>query len=163
MSWLRLRSNGSFPSQSSWRVLEPNDSFQIPAVGDSSGKIVHPSDGFAVMWMTLYMFGGHAKDPEWQRIKELIRVRFKWGQWESGRFLQCGVLIDQKDSAFLLSQPEYLDSINEIHVSRTRWSDLSAPVTPHELYQLRSVLGALSWHATQVGVPVGSSSWDVVV
>ena len=97
-----------------------------------------------------FMFGGRASDSEWQRIKDLIRSRFKWGQWESGRFLQCGVLIEQKENFFLLSQPEYLDSISEIHVSRTRWNDPTAPVTAHELYQLRSVLGALSWHANQV-------------
>ena len=97
-----------------------------------------------------FMFGGRCDDPEWIGIRNQIRSRFKWGQWESGRFLQCGVLIEQQESSFLLSQPEYLDSVSEIHINRARWNEPAAPVTPHELYQLRSVLGALSWHANQV-------------
>ena len=97
-----------------------------------------------------FMFGGDSKDPAWAAIKERIKARFKWGQWESGKFLQCGVLIEQQGTTFLLSQPEYLDAISEIHVSRSRWNELSSPVTQQEMYQLRSVLGALSWHANQV-------------
>ena len=97
-----------------------------------------------------FMFGGDPKDSTWCQSKEKIQARFKWGQWESGKFLQCGVLIEQDGPSFWLSQPEYLDAISEIHVSRTRWNDLSAPVTQQELFQLRSVLGALSWHANQV-------------
>ena len=96
------------------------------------------------------MFGGAPNNPEWTAIKERIKSRFKWGQWESGKFLQCGVLIEQQGTSFLLSQPEYLDAISEIHVPRSRWNEISSPVTQQEMYQLRSVLGALSWHANQV-------------
>ena len=97
-----------------------------------------------------FLFGGGSKDPEWLRIKSLIKERFKWGQWESKRFTQCGVLIEQDALGFSLSQPEYLSSINEIHVSRSRWQEVNEPINEHELQQLRSVLGALSWHASQV-------------
>ena len=106
-----------------------------------------------------FMFGGDHQDPEWMEIRRQIQERFKWGQWESKKFTQCGVLIEQTSDGFLLSQPEYLNSVSEIHVGRSRHQDLTAEVTNHELLQLRSVLGALSWHATQVApqwcAPVG--------
>ncbi|CAE7256731.1 unnamed protein product, partial [Symbiodinium sp. KB8] len=85
-----------------------------------------------------------------EAIKEKIQQRFKWGQWEQRKFTQCGVLIEETDKGFTLSQPEYLENVDEIHVSRSRWNSPGAPVTPHELHQLRSVLGALSWVSTQV-------------
>ena len=97
-----------------------------------------------------FMFGGKRGCAEWKAIKDQIQARFKWGQWETGRFLQCGVLIEQHDHGFLLSQPEYLEAVSEIYIGKTRWQDPNAPITPHELHQLRSVLGALSWHASQV-------------
>ena len=103
-----------------------------------------------------FLFGGKQGEAQWEHIKAQIKARFKWGQWESQKFLQCGVLIEQTDSGFALSQPEYLSAVTEIHVSRARWNDATAPVTQQELFQLRSVLGALSWHASQVA-PVWSA------
>ncbi|CAE7858507.1 unnamed protein product [Symbiodinium microadriaticum] len=97
-----------------------------------------------------FLFGGSSECSEWKAIKEKIQTRFKWGQWEVKKFTQCGVLIEQDDNGFALSQPDYLDAVSEIHVSRARWNDLEAPINATELHQLRSVLGALSWHATQV-------------
>ena len=97
-----------------------------------------------------FLFGGSDQCPEWKAIKEKIQQRFKWGQWEQRKFTQCGVLIEETDKGFTLSQPEYLENVDEIHVSRSRWNSPGAPVTPHELHQLRSVLGALSWVSTQV-------------
>ena len=97
-----------------------------------------------------FLFGGNLRDPEWQEIRKKIQDRFKWGQWESKRFTQCGVLIEQNAEGFLMSQPDYLETVTEIHVSRARWQHPESPVTAQELHQLRSVLGALSWHANQV-------------
>ena len=107
-----------------------------------------------------FMFGGDHQDPLWMEIRKKIQERFNWGQWESKKFIQCGVLIEQTPEGFLLSQPEYLNSVSEIHVSRARSQELTAGVANHEQMQLRSVLGALSWHATQVApqwsAPVGA-------
>ncbi|CAE6916941.1 RE1 [Symbiodinium sp. CCMP2592] len=97
-----------------------------------------------------FLFGGLDSCSEWQAIKEKIQTRFKWGQWETKRFTQCGVLIEQDENGFALSQPEYLEAVTEIHVGRSRWNEPEAPINHVELHQLRSVLGALSWHATQV-------------
>ena len=32
-----------------------------------------------------FMFGGDPNDTAWKEIKERIKARFKWGQWESGK------------------------------------------------------------------------------
>ncbi|OLP87051.1 Retrovirus-related Pol polyprotein from transposon TNT 1-94 [Symbiodinium microadriaticum] len=97
-----------------------------------------------------FLFGGDSKDPAWQKIRKLIQERFKWGQWESGKFTQCGVVIEQDSEGFSLSQPDYLEAVSEIHVSNARWQQPESPIDGLELQQLRSVLGALSWHASQV-------------
>ena len=97
-----------------------------------------------------FLFGGDPNDKEWCDIKERIKARFKWGQWEARKFVQCGTLIEQHEEGFLLSQPDYLEAISEVHVSKARWQTPNAPISPQELHQLRSVLGALSWHANQV-------------
>ncbi|CAE7857438.1 unnamed protein product [Symbiodinium sp. KB8] len=65
-----------------------------------------------------FLFGGDSKDPAWQKIRKLIQERFKWGQWESGKFTQCGVVIEQDSEGFSLSQPDYLEAVSEIHVSK---------------------------------------------
>ena len=37
-----------------------------------------------------------------------IKAKFKWEDWESGRFTQCGVVVEQKPEGFELSQPHYV-------------------------------------------------------
>ncbi|CAE7865918.1 unnamed protein product, partial [Symbiodinium necroappetens] len=64
-----------------------------------------------------FLFGGNSQDPAWQKIRRLIQERFKWGQWESGKFTQCGVVIEQDSEGFSLSQPDYLEAVSEIHVA----------------------------------------------
>ena len=63
-----------------------------------------------------FLFGGDHQDPEWQDIRRKTQERVKWGQCESKQFVQCGVLIEQTKEDFLLSQPEYLNSVSEIHL-----------------------------------------------
>ena len=73
----------------------------------------------------------------------------QWGSWETDKFVQCGVLIESlPNHGFHSSQPDYLDSLQEIQINRSRWKDLEAQNTPHELQQLRSILEGLSWHAS---------------
>ena len=100
--------------------------------------------------LTISFFGGNPKDKEWCAIRERIKARFKWGPWEARKFVQCGTLIEQHEEGFLLSQPDYLEFISEVHVSKARWQTPHVSISPQELHQLRSVLGALSWHANQV-------------
>eukprot|EP00435_Cladocopium_sp_Y103_P059364 s526_g21.t1 len=98
-----------------------------------------------------FLFAGDPKDPAWLQLEAKIKERFKWQDWEEGRFVQCGVLVEeQPDGSYHLSQPDYLDKISEINVSSSRRKDRKSPTTEHEKTQLRAVLGALSWHSQQV-------------
>ena len=67
-----------------------------------------------------------------------------------GRFTQCGVVVEQKPEGFELSQPSYLDNLQEIGVNATRRKDLTQPTTDREKTQLRALLGGISWHSQQV-------------
>ena len=98
-----------------------------------------------------FLFSGSDADAEWKSIEQKIQQHFRWSDWEENSFTQCGVLIEtQADGSFHLSQPNYMDKVSEINLSTTRKRDLLSPTTEHEKSQLRSVLGAISWHAQQV-------------
>ena len=96
-----------------------------------------------------FLFGGNPEDQGWTRILELIKNRFKWGDWDQGSFVQCGVQIDTIPEGFALSQPRYLDTVDEIPVSTQRRKSLQDTTTPQERSQLRGLLGALSWYSQQ--------------
>ena len=97
-----------------------------------------------------FMFSGRQGDAEWQAILRSIQERFRWSDWESEHFVQCGVKIDKVVEGYELSQPTYLDDVKEINLSSSRKKDKGAPVSERERSLLRTQLGALSWHAQQV-------------
>ena len=51
-----------------------------------------------------FLFGGNEKDQRWNEAIQGIWERFKWTEWESGQFTQCGVDIRQDEDGFWLSQ-----------------------------------------------------------
>ena len=97
-----------------------------------------------------FLFCGPEGNKLWESKLKAIQERFKWGDWESDRFTQCGVIIEQKPEGFELSQPTYLDNLQEIGLNATRRKDRSQPTTDKEKTQLRALLGGISWHAQQV-------------
>ena len=97
-----------------------------------------------------FLFGGSDADSEWQAIIKQIQQRFKWGDWDSGKFTQCGVQVEQTEEGFLLSQRSYLEDTPEISLNSARRKTPKAPTTDWEKSKLRGVLGAISWHAQQV-------------
>ena len=108
----------------------------------------------------VFLFGGREHDQRWQLIKEKIKDRFKFGEWERNKFTQCGVTIEQReDFSFTLQQPEFLEQVSEIYISKNRYKEVDSPITKDELKQMRSVLGCLAWHAGQIAIelsaPVG--------
>ncbi|OLP84749.1 Copia protein [Symbiodinium microadriaticum] len=98
-----------------------------------------------------FLFSGSAEDKGWQEILSRIRLQFKWGDWEQDRFVQCGVQVERTPEGFSLSQPQYLEGIKEIPLSTSRRKEREAATTEREKTQLRALLGAISWHAQQVG------------
>ncbi|OLQ08926.1 Copia protein [Symbiodinium microadriaticum] len=97
-----------------------------------------------------FLFSGAEEDREWQAQLQRIKDRFKWGDWESGNFTQCGVQVVQDESGFHLSQERYVEGIPEVPLNASRRKQSQEPTTPREQSQLRATLGALSWHAQQV-------------
>ncbi|CAE7220198.1 RE1 [Symbiodinium sp. CCMP2592] len=97
-----------------------------------------------------FLFAGGADDREWQEVLKQIQERFKWGDWDTGKFTQCGVQVEQTDDGFLLSQSTYLEDTPEIPLNSSRRKNLKDATTPWEQSKLRGVLGAISWHAQQV-------------
>ena len=93
-----------------------------------------------------FLFCGKEGDELWESKVQAIKEKFKWGDWEANRFTQCGVIIEQKPEGFELSQPTYLDNLQEIGVNATRRKDRTQVTTD----QLRALLGGISWHAQQV-------------
>ena len=103
-----------------------------------------------------FLFSGSVEDKEWQAILSKIRARFQWGDWETDRFVQCGVQVERTTEGFALSQERYVEGIKEIPLSSTRRKDTQAPTTEREKTQLRALLGGLSWHAQQVAPHVSA-------
>ena len=83
-----------------------------------------------------FLFAGGAEDSEWQEILKQIQQRFKWGDWDSGKFTQCGVQIETTSEGFTLPQPHYLTNLEEIHISSTRRKDRKSATTDWEKFQL---------------------------
>ena len=94
-----------------------------------------------------FLFGGKDGDALWEGKVQAIKEKFKWGDWESKRFTQCGVIVEQTAEGFELSQPSYLENLHEIGVNATRRKDTSQPTNDREKSQLRALLGGISWHA----------------
>ena len=68
-----------------------------------------------------FMFTGGRDDPEWDNILAKIQSQYAWGSWETGKFVQCGVVIEeQADNSYHLSQPTYMEKVTEIPISASR-------------------------------------------
>ena len=114
--------------------------------------------GYACGHVDDFLFAGREGDPRWQSIEDSIKNRFRWGEWEKDDFIQCGVRITSlPNGGFSLSQPEFLDQVEEIYIPKKRWTDKESAITADEKQQMRSVLGCLSWHGGQVALDLCAS------
>ena len=106
-----------------------------------------------------FLFGGRADDKGWQEILQKIRERFKWGDWDKNKFVQCGVQIETTSTGYALSQTRYVEGLQDIHLNASRKKERKSEITEHERTKLRALLGGLSWYAQQVAphvaAPVG--------
>ena len=98
-----------------------------------------------------FVFSGSENDSQWNDILKKIRTEFRWSDWETGSFVQCGVYIEQHaDYTISLSQEKYVDELKYINIRASRKRDKHAATDDYEKSQLRSLLGGISWHAQQV-------------
>ena len=99
-----------------------------------------------------FMMIGDPQDPIWKSTMAAIQDKFKWGEFELNNLTQCGAQIErQEDGSFTLSQERYMQNVREIPISPQRRSQRKEATSEQEKTQLRGLLGALSWHANQVG------------
>ncbi|CAE7216023.1 RE1 [Symbiodinium sp. CCMP2592] len=103
-----------------------------------------------------FLFTGSSTDKGWQDIIEKIKTRFKWGDWDTNDFVQCGVQIRKTAEGFELSQERYVTDIPDVPLNSQRRKDSQEPTTPWEKTKLRASLGALSWHAQQTAPHVAA-------
>ncbi|CAK9042331.1 unnamed protein product [Durusdinium trenchii] len=83
--------------------------------------------------------------------KKSIQERFRRGEFEEGKFTQCGVQVEQhSDNSFSLLQEKYMTHTVSVPLSSERRKQRKEPTTDKEKKALRGVLGALSWHCNQV-------------
>ena len=98
------------------------------------------------------MMVGDPKDQVWSEVRQQIQQKFRWGEFELNDFTQCGVQIKRReDGSFLLSQERYMENVKEIGLSSERRNQRKEATSPREQTQLRALLGALSWHCSQIG------------
>ena len=98
-----------------------------------------------------FLFSGNENHEGWKNILKAIKEQYKWSDWESDRFVQCGVLIEQhNDFSFSLSQEKYVSDLKYINLRAYRKKNRHDPTDDWEKTQLRALLGGLSWHAQQV-------------
>ena len=97
------------------------------------------------------MFVGSPSDDVWMSAKKSIQGRLRWGEFEEGKFTQCGVQVEQhSDNSFSLLQEKYMTHTVSVPLSSERRKQRKEPTTDKEKKALRGVLGALSWHCNQV-------------
>ncbi|CAE7576940.1 unnamed protein product, partial [Symbiodinium pilosum] len=84
-----------------------------------------------------FLFAGKSGDRLWESKVRAIKDKYKWGDWDCGKFAQCGVVVEQDSKGFELSQPTYLENLHEIGVNSSRRKDPSSPTTDKEKTQLR--------------------------
>ena len=141
--------NGTDPSVLSFPKLDWSDAGLIPAVGSSSKT--DSSMGLISGHVDDFLFSGNEKCAEWLAVLSAIQTEYKWGEWESDRFVQCGVLVEQRnDFTFSLSQEKYVNDMKYINLRARRKKDRNEETDDWEKTQLRALLGGVSWHAQQV-------------
>ena len=104
-----------------------------------------------------FLFAGCAKDQQWQDILKKVQERFKWGDWEQDNFVQCGVKVERVEEGYLLSQPQFVEGLQEIPLNATRRKQRNWATSDKEKGQLRALLGSLSWLAQQTAPHLSAS------
>ena len=108
-----------------------------------------------IIGMTLFhvddvLLAGRPTDPRWQKAQETLHACWQWGEWEVEKFKICGVAVEQaSDGTIALSQKQYVRSLTPIELGQQRRQQSESVLTAHDPAQVRGLLGALPWVASQ--------------
>ena len=135
------------------RFLKENG-WQQHALDQCLYKLVGPQGdvhGYIGIHVDDIVTGGQGSMYE-AKIAEL-RARYPFGSWQSAQeeaVIYCGCELSQdKDFRIKIRQERFAQGINEIAIQKERQKQGEAEVTVSEKGELRRVLGALNWRATQ--------------
>ncbi len=68
-----------------------------------------------------FMIGGYTEHPKFKGDFDYIKSLYDWGDWESERFDQCGVPVEQfADCSIRLNQHRYLQELEPLPASKAR-------------------------------------------
>ena len=113
---------------------------------DENNEII----GMTLFHVDDFLLAGRPTDPRWQKAQETLHACWQWGDWEVEKFKICGVAVEQaSDGTVALSQKQYIRSLIPIELSQQRRQQSESVLNAHELTQVRGLLGALQWVASQ--------------
>ena len=88
-----------------------------------------------------------------------IKDKFKFSKIEKDTFRFCGNDIKFTKDGIILSQDDYINSIEELQVKR--FEDQERPLTKSEFKQYRGATGKLSWATSQTRPDLGYDSLEM--
>ena len=132
---------------------------QLTNLGGKSCKsehciwVFHRSNGTTLALVGAYvddfLIAGDHTDTEFLDLRRKISEMYRWGAWQKGTFVMCGVRIVQNlDYSFSLDQAKYVhDTLQLVEVPKGP----ERAATEREISQLRGAHGGLQWKVTQTG------------
>ena len=97
-----------------------------------------------------FVFSGNEDNVAWKSVLESIQRQYKWSDWESEQFTQCGIKVERyADGTYALSQEAYIEELKYINIRAHRKQDKHSETDDWEKGQLRTLLGGVSWLAQQ--------------
>lgn len=97
------------------------------------------------------LLGAHVDDLLWcggkamDNVMLAVQKKYKFGSVSGNEFRFCGRVFNQTPDGILVTCPNVMDRVKPIYVSPLRKKDRAAQAEPHEIAQLRSVVGSLAW------------------
>ena len=113
--------------------------------------------GMVSQYVDDVMVSGDVNNATFQKVQRDFRAAYRWGGWESEKFVQCGVEINQVGDTITLCQHQYGLNLETMEVHKARKNNPEAPLTERERSQLRGICGAGQWIGTQSPLGTGES------
>eukprot|EP00435_Cladocopium_sp_Y103_P018919 s1103_g4.t1 len=124
---------------------------------DKSGK--HKVHGSLGIHVDDGIGGG---DQKFMEVLERVRKRFSFGSFEKGSFVFTGIRFRQWDDGSVeYDQIEYIDKISPIEIPKYRRAGSDSPLTPGEVTQLRSLIGALQYAAVHTRPDIAAKVGEI--
>ena len=104
-----------------------------PCLWRYEDPVNHDLLALAVVHVDDFLIAGRHGNSEFQRLRQAMLDLYKWQPWESGKFEQCGVWLEQfEDFSFTLLQDKFTHKVAPLHISRPRRNTPNATATEAE-------------------------------